>query len=72
MERIPTIDLCRVPDNYSQINDFINDLPAGSERANATLVMMMTHNFLASVHNKMIDEMLAGAMSADEIKEMLK
>lgn len=54
-ERIPTIDICRVPDNYSQVNNFIDSLPE-SERANATLVMMMTHNFLASQHNRMIDE----------------
>lgn len=71
MERIDIIEWCRVPANYGQVNDFIATLPEG-ERANATIVMMMTHNFLASVHNKMIDEMLDGAMSADEIKEMLK
>ena len=55
MERIPTIDLCRVPANYGQVNDFIATLPE-SERANATIVMMMTHNFLASQHNRMIEE----------------
>jgi hypothetical protein len=55
MERIPTIDLCRVPDNYGQVNDFIASLPE-AERANATIVMMMTHNFLATAHNRMMDE----------------
>lgn len=55
MERIPTIDMCRVPDNYGQVNDFIASLPE-AERANATIVMMMTHNFLASQHNRMLEE----------------
>ena len=55
MDRIPTIDICRTPDSYSQINVFIELLPEG-ERANATMVMMMTHNFLATAHNNMIEE----------------
>lgn len=54
IERIPTIDICRVPDSYTQVNDFIASLPT-EERANATMVMMMTHNFLASQHNKMME-----------------
>lgn len=55
IERIPTIDMCRVPDSYAQVNDFINSLPP-QERSNATIVMMMTHNFLATQHNNMMGE----------------
>jgi len=55
IERIPTVDICAVPKSYAQVNDFIASLPP-AERANAVMVQMMTHNFLASQHNRMIEE----------------
>jgi hypothetical protein len=55
IERIDIVEICRVPDSYAQVNAFIDSLPE-SERANATVVMMMTHNFLASQHNRMLEE----------------
>ena len=42
--------LCKIPASYEEVTDFIAALPE-RERANATLVMLLTHNFLASVVN---------------------
>lgn len=47
---IKPIDMCSTPESYEEINDFITALPKG-EQANATIVMMMTHNFLAKAIN---------------------
>ena len=70
MQRIEVMGLINTPTSYEQIMKFVESVPAESRR-DVILVMGMVHNYLATMHNQMIDNMLDGAMSADEIKEML-
>lgn len=54
--KIQRQEIVTTPKSYEELQDYIDNLPAGETRSMAHIVMFMTHNLLASRINKWQEE----------------